>query len=144
MWLGTLIRGINGSWHRDCTFCGASAPCKDACVDTWGSFVRRPTLQSSIEVHSQHAAGFLQGTAVSQQTNLSHTSLTVKCRITDVPAKRIKSIIAYLFGFNFDLDLPRFTPCFQVCFFLFLKSSNSINPSKFLQSGQQMLQYLRL
>lgn len=67
-----------------------------------GSFVCRCMIQSIIEVHSQHAPGFLRGTAASQRINLSNTSLEVKCRITDVPAKRLKSIIAYLFAFNLD------------------------------------------
>lgn len=67
-----------------------------------GSFACRSMIQSIIEVHSQHAPGFLWGTAASQHINLSNTSLKVQCRITDVPAKRLKSIVAYLFVFNFD------------------------------------------
>lgn len=67
-----------------------------------GSFICRCMIQSIIEVHSQHALGFLRGTAASQHINLSNTSLKVKCRITDVSAKRIKSIIANLFAFIFD------------------------------------------
>lgn len=67
-----------------------------------GSFVCRCMIQSIVEVHSQHAPGVLRGTAASQHINPSNTSLKVKCRITDVPAKRIKSIIAYLFAFNFE------------------------------------------
>lgn len=67
-----------------------------------GSFVCRCMIRSIIEVHSQHAPGFLQGTAASQHINQSHTSLKVKCRIPDVPAKPRKSMIAYLFAFNFD------------------------------------------
>lgn len=71
-----------------------------------GSFVCRCMIQSIIEVHSQQAPGFLRGTAASQHINLSNTSLKVKCRITDVPAKRIKSIIANLFAFHFEcIDL---------------------------------------